>query len=261
MKAVVLTCDRYHAFTGHMISSYNELWPQHPFKFLIPYQTYPSALAEKHGPMAEFVPSPKSIMGTFHALLDHLPDDDEWIYWCIDDKYPIWIDTSVANDLLHWLPAASNTVSGVLMCRCRGLNHSANLLPWRGTKTPGGVSLLRRRNILQIWIHQFVRVKTIRWLCKNFPDRDFSAKEMDHFLSPNGHILEFPKEMHLYVTKYNYCIFGESTSRGKITRNCLQSFHRTGLPSPEFQVLDQDIIMGRRPDWLNRLSYFARPFK
>ena len=37
MKAIVLTCDKYHKITNHMITTYQDLWPSNKLKFVIPY--------------------------------------------------------------------------------------------------------------------------------------------------------------------------------------------------------------------------------
>ena len=38
MKAIVLTFDRHRAITQHLMLQYQRLWPDHPFRFRIPYQ-------------------------------------------------------------------------------------------------------------------------------------------------------------------------------------------------------------------------------
>ncbi len=49
MKALVLTYDRNHFVTDHMIATYNKHWPDHPFTFYIPYQETRSGLEGKYG--------------------------------------------------------------------------------------------------------------------------------------------------------------------------------------------------------------------
>src|SRR6266508_118145 len=84
IKAIVLTCDRWRAITRHLILKYELLWPVHPFMFHFPYQelrgTYPARIKSHAAPAA--------ITGTILPLLPDI-DDEESIYWCVDDKYPI----------------------------------------------------------------------------------------------------------------------------------------------------------------------------
>src|SRR5437764_10740930 len=83
MKAIVLTCDRYRAVTEHMMLQYEKLWPDHPFNFRIPFQE----LGGTNTKRIEYVKTPPEIRATVLELLRNLPDE-EWIYWCVDDKYP-----------------------------------------------------------------------------------------------------------------------------------------------------------------------------
>ncbi len=92
MKAIVLTYDARRVVVDHMIYKYDELWPSHPFTFRVPYQ---SAKVFEH-PLrneksVEYIKSPKFVTATIFKLLEGL-DLDEWIYWCIDDYYPLFID-------------------------------------------------------------------------------------------------------------------------------------------------------------------------
>ena len=47
IKAIVLSCDRYHKITDHMIETYQKLWPTNKLKFLIPWnKVYPQFLVD-----------------------------------------------------------------------------------------------------------------------------------------------------------------------------------------------------------------------
>src|SRR5437667_5709302 len=95
MKAIVLTCDRYRAITEHMILQYERLWPDHPFVFHIPYQNIAGVETER----AKYFRTPEALKATVLQLLAGL-DDEEWIYWCVDDKYPIAFDTKKITQLI-----------------------------------------------------------------------------------------------------------------------------------------------------------------
>ena len=87
LKAIVLSCDKYRAVAEHMVFQYRRLWPDHPFKFRIPYQETPGKKAVD----LEYVRTGKPIKATVLKLIEDMADDD-WIYWCLDDKYPIALD-------------------------------------------------------------------------------------------------------------------------------------------------------------------------
>ncbi|MFN2540579.1 MAG: hypothetical protein ABR514_00215, partial [Chthoniobacterales bacterium] len=95
MKAIVLTCDRFRAMTEHMIRQYEGLWPNHPFVFRIPFQQLRGQDTDRR----EFRQTPENIRGTVLQLLDDL-EDEEWVYWCIDDKYPIRLLTEAIESLI-----------------------------------------------------------------------------------------------------------------------------------------------------------------
>lgn len=48
----------------------------------------------------------------------------------------------------------------------------------------------------------------------------------------------------LYVTKRNGIVLGESTSRGRITQNCMHSFRSYGLELPSFPQAPGWIVIG-----------------
>jgi len=211
--------------TEHMILQYERLWPGHPFEFRIPYQE----LGGQDSPVREYVKTPAPIKATVLQLLDGL-DDEEWIYWCLDDKYPVRLVVDRIEALLPDLERMPE-LSGLLFCRCRETLHQpmSTLLP--GVRVgPSGEIYLERKTWFQIWIHQFVRVKVIRHLFRKLPDDIQSAKVMDDMK------FDVPKlpEHRLYVTESNYAVFGESTIEGVITQNCHDSIVANGLALPDW---------------------------
>src|SRR6266536_3651874 len=83
VPAIVLTCDRYQPFATHMIMRYRAVWPSHPFTFHVPYLRCPLG-----GERVEARQCPEAVRATVLGLLAGF-DDETWVYWCIDDKYPI----------------------------------------------------------------------------------------------------------------------------------------------------------------------------
>jgi hypothetical protein len=225
MKAIVLTCDRYRALTEHMILKYEELWPDHPFVFRIPYQE----LGGSAGRRREFVQTPSEIRATTLQSISDL-NDDEWIYWCVDDKYPVELVLAKIRTLLadiHDFPDAS----GLLFCRCKALLRRADetLFPDERQNSSGDI-YLERRGWNQIWIHQFLRVKVLRHLFSQMPAEIASAKLMDHLKDA----IPKPPDLRLYVTKDNFAVFGESTHKGTINQNCYDSIIKTDIELPEW---------------------------
>jgi hypothetical protein len=238
LKAIVLSCDRYRAITEHMVLQYERTWPDHPFIFQIPYQEARGTDTAK----TNYHKTPEDIKGTVLHLLEDL-DDEEWVYWCVDDKYPVRLVTGKIYDLItHAIN--SPDMSGLLFCRCRvTLNSPKVALYPKEIVSPSGDIYFERKAWYQIWLHQLLKVKVLRYLFTHLPDRIPSAKEMDQL--KDG--IAKPSELRLFVTKENFAVFGESTARGLITQNCYESMiaNRIELPDWFRHPNGQHVTMGK----------------
>ena len=225
IKAIVLTCDRFRAITRHLILKYERLWPDHPFIFHVPYQELRGTDTDR----VKYHAAPEDIKGTILHLLTDI-DDEEWIYWCVDDKYPIQLPTDkVATLISHAM--RSPGIDGLLFCRCRALLSIPRLtLHPHKVKNLFGDVYFERKGWWQIWIHQIMRAKVLRHLFKHLPDHIPSAKAMDDL---KDNVPKLP-EHRLFVTEKNYAVFGESTRRGMITQNCYESIVDLGIELPEW---------------------------
>jgi hypothetical protein len=238
MKAIVLTCDRFRAITEHMIRQYEALWPDHPFVFRVPYQNLRGADTAR----LQFRQTSESIRATVLELLSDL-DEEEWVYWCIDDKYPIQLLTDKIERLIS-NALQSAEMSGLLFCRCRVTltNPKLALYPDKIASAPGEV-LLERKAWFQIWLHQLLKVKVLRYLFTQLPAQIPNAKAMDEL---KDKIPKLP-EHRLFVTEKNFAVFGESTHRGVITQNCYESIIAAGIELPEWfrRPNGERVVMGK----------------
>jgi len=224
MKAIVLTCDKYVALAKHMIFQYNKLWPDHPFRFRIPYQELKGKDCHKY----EYIKTPLSIKATVLRLLEDL-SDEEWIYWCIDDKYPISLDLQRIRNLVEWISNFHNEdISGISFCHDKRLKSKD--LTGRSIRDNEGNVYFELNKYKRIWKHQFVQVKVIRYMFENFPDVISPPKAMDEFKRS----VKLPDRHRLFTSKDNLAVFGESTSRGFLTENCYKSIIRNRLTLPEW---------------------------
>ena len=238
MKAIVLTCDRYRAITEHMILKYDQLWPDHPFVFRIPYQERRQTATNQR----EFVKTPSPIRATALQLIADL-EDDEWIYWCVDDKYPIELTLPKIRAFVNGINDFGD-ISGLLFCRSKALLRRADETLFPDERmSRGGDVLLERRGWNQIWIHQLLRVKVVRYLFSHMPEEIASAKLMDHLKDE----IPKPAELRLYVTKENFAVFGESTHKGTINQNCYDSIAKTTIELPKWfrRPNGKSVIIGK----------------
>ena len=116
MKAIVLTYDRNAIITEHMIKCYEDIWPHNPFTFRIPFQNNDRCINRSN---REYIKTSPAIKDTVLELLSDL-HDDEWIYWCIDDKYPVKLDLPEIESIYKLLYTNTiENISGILFCRAR----------------------------------------------------------------------------------------------------------------------------------------------
>ena len=206
-----------------MMVCYESLWPNNPFIFHIPYQL----AYEENTSNSLYIKSPVDIRATVLTLLNNFADDD-WIYWCIDDKYPIKLDIEMIKTVINWIDTENDSdIAGLLLCRTRALLHSKNLTDLK--VKIGAYDFLERKAYHQIWIHQFLRVKVIRSLFARFPEIINRANDMDFYKD------SLVKCAHhkLFVVEKNAAVFGESTVDKKITQNCLESMKQKNIAVPE----------------------------
>jgi len=257
LPAIVMTCQRYVPIAGHMIDRYAALWPDHPFRFRLPDGAAARDLARTHGGRLELVPTDEGEgRGRFRAavlgLLAGIPDD-AWVYWCIDDKYVEWLDLPLARSVVDLVGSITDPrVAGLSFARARHLDAPSD--GGRERLACGGLSFDRRFDYRQIWLHQLLRAGVLRTLFGGFPDRIESAKAMDAL----HRAASLPDGQRLYVLDRNAVVFGESTTRGRLTANCAASMRRgRGVPAG-FEIDRTTLVIGRRPSPFTRLMHRFR---
>lgn len=253
MPAIVLTCDEYRPFTENMVQAYEELWPSHPFVFHIPFQKNANPLTRVPGAKIKMVSSPRPIRGTILALLEPF-HDDVFIYWCIDDRFPLAVAAQKLDSIFASFlegRVESSKVDGLAFTRARGLlgppnldSKSELLLDWR---------VLRRRNLNGIWFPQVLRVGFLRDFYSSIPEL-VVAKQYDHWKK----VSVVPKN--LFVTRETLISHAESTHRGIATALALETMSRRGIsPRSEFFSAKPPKFrrIGHVGGMLSRLSVFV----
>ncbi|HCP92220.1 MAG TPA: hypothetical protein DIT76_09295 [Spartobacteria bacterium] len=196
--------------------------------FRIPYQSLRGPDSDRIRYVAAPGGTAADIAPSVLRLLDDV-DDEEMIYWCADDKYPIQLVTDKIAALMLYVRQSSE-ISGLMFCRCRVTLERPDLALYpREWPTPSGDILLERRAWYQIWIHQFLKAKVLRYFFSSMPDSVPSAKAMDTL---KNDIIKLA-DHRLFVTKENFAVFGESTQNGRMTRNCYDSIRNAGIELPQ----------------------------
>ena len=242
INAIVLTYDRNRIFTENMIKSYEKIWVDHPLIFHIPYQNLNKIDVKSK---VIFHKSKPDIHSTINTLLKNF-NDNEMIYWCIDDKYPIKLDLKKIKELLKCIKINNHSyLDGLIFCRCRALNHSFNITN-SNKNFFENLKILERKGYHQIWIHQFLKVKILKFLFNKFGKIKFPYKNNLETLDFKIKKLNKPKNQKLFVTKKNFAIFGESTVEGSITLNCKKSLstNKIRIPNKFKNYINKKIYIG-----------------
>ena len=265
MKAIVLTCDKYLQLADHTIYSYQKVWPDNPFRFRVPYgsdRDYAYYLKEKYGEKIELIQTDAAkviysckpvdvsntnmvrvslIKPTVLKLLEDV-GDDEWIFWCMDDRYLIQIKQKEVETIYTWLLKISDpAICGFSINRFSNLFKQEHFLLDSVIENNSNIRFIQRRNYKKIWNPCFLRAKVIRTIFNSFPDRPFVGKEMDYFKDQ----LSIPADQKLFISENNLIVVGESTTRGKLTKNCLESLIDAGIKVPKiFETSDKIMIQG-----------------
>lgn len=223
-------------FAEHMIVKYNELWKNNHFTFRIPYQSFPQNSEFTNIMNSELIKSPKGIKQTVLKLIEDLNDND-WVYWCMDDRYPVKFDCKKIDALI---PELNKTpMDGLSFASSMKDRSIRNSFLFKERISINGITYLRRKHYGTIWTHQFLRVKVLFDFFFNMPDKLTKAKEMDYYLIKKN----LPKEFKLYSTTKSLCVFAESTSAGKIRKHCFESLQAKGFSvSERYELVDGYII-------------------
>jgi len=254
IPAIVMTCQKYAPFVEHMMTTYTRLWPDHPFCFWLPDgEAMRSVASRSNAPIRLVQTSEGDQRGRFRAcVLDLISelDDEDWIYWCIDDKYPVWLDTELANTLVGKLPSMAPEICSLSLMReqklkkTRPAGHNAKIRIEKSDFVSVGC-------LSRFWYHQFYRVKVIRHVFEVLPEVIEQAKTMDGIikkLTVNDNWLKY-----VSVRPAAYC--GESAARGKITRNCSLSMEKLGIACEGFEMTDSKFC-GKKPSLFQRVRGF-----
>lgn len=233
MKAIVQSCDRYHAMAEHMLLKYEQLWPSNSFTFRIPWnKKKPEKIRDKFKTKVDLVQTDIKFKETFDSLTKDL-EDNEWVYWCIDDKYPIKIDEAKANQVVAFIDSIDDPqIVNVCFHFVRSIRNSALCLKNNNKGVSVSFDNLRfieHNAYTNNWLHQFFRVGALREFWGHLEEpHQYKALSMDKHVKPlTGTCL---------TLDHNICTYGESTHKGLATQNCKTSCEKFNIEVPDYFV-------------------------
>ncbi|CAB4641698.1 unannotated protein [freshwater metagenome] len=175
IKALVLSHDPNRAFAENMTKAYDELWPEHPFQFYIPFQTNRTPWSDG----LSFVPSAAGIKQSVGSLLE-LVGDEEMVYWAIDDKIPIKANQSRLRRLLTIFETLSESGQEEIdgLCFTRAEPFKKGIAP--RMLAHGGNFFVRRLSYRGIWQHQLIRGRVLKNFWRQII-RASSPRDLDRY--------------------------------------------------------------------------------
>ena len=250
MKAIVLTYDPQVGFAELLYKMYMEKWPNCPLTFRIPWNNH------KHSyflskPNVELIQCGTPIRDTMHALLGDI-DSEQFVYWCIDDRFPKIIrrpqELSNLHDYLS-VSGKSYDFDAVKVCHWFGRKNSQEKIK-NSIKSNYSRHLLGNTYQLHVknlqwgyYHHQFCKVK---YLKKLFLSKSLCLNY--HIRGPNGLHNELINGNSLNGLKAlspqaDNITFGEPLSKTNIT------------PDGEKYMIDYDCKMPRYSKTLTNKSF------
>jgi hypothetical protein len=255
-RAIVLSFDRQLDVARLVVESYQRLWPGCPLVFRVPYTDRDPATVFRTG-SAEFVHAPPDIRGTMASLLAGIADG-EFVFWCIDDRYPIAVLDLPAIEAVHAVartrPARADAIKLTdAMARATVWPASAPggvdaVVPPRPRRTReetvaegpplvvAGTAFLPQRGPWQhgFYMPQFVRAEVLRrfFLHPDLPPR-YGIREFHDFLG------RFEIDRAVYFPERFLLSLGESVLGGRLSANCRTHMLRLGLPLPAMDVQER----------------------
>lgn len=207
-----------------MVKAYAKTWPDHPFTFRIPYQSGPLVQT----PCCTHHQTPKEIRETVFALLEGIPDD-EWVYWAGDDLYPMWLDTRSLNRIVRMIESGSGLAAQsdcIHICASNVSDRKQYAADARTGRiqslTSQSMKFVEVLDFDLIFMNLFTKAKVLRFFFEQLPEPSKLAKEMD----TTKFLVKKPDDWKFHLTHKDLGVFGESSTRGVITKNCHDSMKK-----------------------------------
>lgn len=236
MYAIVLTFDEQVGFAELQYKRYMELWPDCPLIFRIPYNSEdcPSLDFFRSRSNVELVKSGSGLCETMRSLLMGIPDE-EWVYWSIDDRYPLEILELETLRELH------QSVAG---------NHPAieeadriKLLFWKEKRGVPNVRIgklpfawQKRPSMFGFWHHGYLRARVLKRAFTNdhIPE-DAGLRLIQRTLHKERHPdLDRDCLSRILVPSRNLIHFWEPCIRRQLTRNGYEDLQKYECPIPSY---------------------------
>ena len=235
MRAIVLTFDKQIGLAELTYKKYMELWSDCPFTFRIAYNdkdNIPNSLKNKEN--VNMVKTAVDIRSTMAGLLEGIPDD-EWIYWCIDDRYPIYIDTDSMQSVYDF----TQSEEAADLNSIKLLNWKERHLKHRNSPRIGGnifnFQIWRKKHhFWGFWHHRFAKAKTLRFIfLGDFLPRIYTIRDVQLFQQ----LKNVEVQRNIIYPKDDFIIkLAEPCTGGCLTLNGYEDLQRYNCITPDYHI-------------------------
>lgn len=233
IKVLILTYDQQIGLAELVVKKYSSLGLAANLEFLIPVNSQNTKFNGQYDSV-RFIPSKPDILSTMKALLDEC-DDDEWVYWGIDDRYPIEVERDSFNSIV-------TAVRNGLSRQVEGIK----LLPWREELRDSSFEISGNEFFLQkpismfgFWHHQFLRSKILKQAFFKYNKHSFNS--VNSFNSYYQKMEKIPFFDNIYVSSRPIISLGEPLWCGKLTTNGVLELQGNNCSIPDYEKVDKVI--------------------
>ena len=171
MKAIVLTYDKQIGCAELVQKRYSRLWQSCPLDFLIPANDISSPIFDylRTQDNVHLVQTEPDIRSTMYSLLEPIPDN-EWVYWCCDDRFPIKIEQEDINSISNEMHTQKfDSVNAIRLIYWGEQRDSQKEMFSIGQRN---FFYQLPRALMGFWHHQFIRAKVLKYifLSSNLPE-------------------------------------------------------------------------------------------
>jgi hypothetical protein len=238
MKAILLGYDKDFGFIQLAYKAYMALWPDCPLIFRIPIndRNNPDFAFFSGKPNVELIDSPSPFKATARALLEGI-GDEEWVYWCISDRYPSYLNVGKINKILKYIAMGSaDPYNAIRLINTHEQVNSQSVMI-------DDLAFFHKVGYhFGFWHHQFLKAKVLRFnLCHPLLAEDYHVSYLNrrfHLIAdrPDGMLSVFEQTL---VPKEAIMHISEPCLNGHITINGLSDLTKYGCKIPKLPLINK----------------------
>jgi hypothetical protein len=235
MKAIVLSYDKQVGLAQLVIKAYQNMGVANYLEFLVPINQQDTRKYFDQFDNVRCIDSPEDIINTMRSLLEGIPDE-EWVYWCIDDRYPLSVNPYEFERILELINKGDLAFA-----------NGIKLMHWREdltneTKIINNIEFSKQESIgtMGFWHHHFLRAKVLR---------RFFLTDNIHNYNQIGRINRYQnkKEKLDFFDGYyvpmetTIATFGEPLTLGRLTKNGFKALEDNNCIVPDYECIDENM--------------------